>query len=89
MREVTVAVLIKDPDADRLIRELAGRCGESITDAVKTAVRERLNRVPPRRGRIDREKLARAYAYFDGLERQNEHLTNDEIIGYNAEGHFD
>jgi antitoxin VapB len=84
-----MAVLIRDPEADRLIRELAGRCGETITEAVRKAVEQRLARTPPRKGRVDRDKLAAAHAYFDALPRQNEHLTNNEIIGYNEEGHFD
>jgi len=44
-----MAVSIKDPDTDRLIRELASRTGESQVAAVKTAVMERL-------ARLDREQ---------------------------------
>jgi antitoxin VapB len=84
-----MAVLIKDPETDGLIRELAKRTGETITEAVKQAARQRLAQFPPKRGRIDREKLAEAQAYFDSLPRINEHLTDDEIVGYNDEGHFD
>lgn len=36
---------IKNPETNRLIRELAGATGESMTQAVTTAVRERLARV--------------------------------------------
>lgn len=36
---------IKDPATDHLVRELAATTGESITDAVAIAVRERLERV--------------------------------------------
>lgn len=84
-----MAVLIRDQEADRLIRELALRSGESITEAVRRAVQQRLDRMPPKRGRVDREKLAEAQAYFDRLPRQNEHLTDNEVLGYNDEGHFD
>ena len=83
-----MAVLIKDTEAESLIRELAAKTGESITDAVKTAVQQRLSRVPPRKGRIDRAKLAEALAYFDSLPRMNQHLSDDEIVGYNDEGNF-
>jgi len=41
-----MAILIKDREADQLIRTLAERTGESITDAVKQAVRDRLQTVP-------------------------------------------
>lgn len=35
---------IKDPETDELARRLADRTGESLTDAVKQALRERLQR---------------------------------------------
>lgn len=84
-----MAVLIRDPEADRLIRQLADRCNETITEAVRTAVRQRLASLPPKGGRVDRAKIAAAQAYFDGLPRANAHLTDDQIVGYNDDGHFD
>ena len=49
---------IKDPEADRLARNLAVLTGESLTDAVRAALRERLAREQRRRGkRLDRAKL--------------------------------
>jgi antitoxin VapB len=36
---------IKDPETHRLARELAVRTGESMTEAVRRALRERLDRV--------------------------------------------
>ena len=86
-----MAVIIKDRETDKLIRELAERTGESITESVKTAVRERLQKVPLSEDQIAARKrrLAELLAYFDSLPRTNEHLTDDEIIGYNEQGHFD
>lgn len=84
-----MAVLIRAKRVEEKIRDLAQRTGETLTEAVEKAVEQRLIRLPARRGRIDREKLAEAQAYFDSLPRMNEHLTDDEIIGYNDEGHFD
>jgi len=86
-----VAVLIKDEEADGLIRELVARTGETITDAVKQSVRERLTRVPRAEDDIAKRKrrIKEILAYYDALPRQKEHLTDDEIIGYNDEGHFD
>jgi antitoxin VapB len=54
-----MAVSIKDPDTDHLIRELARRTGETQVAAVKVAVMERLARLDGeqdrlRRGRRDR-----------------------------------
>ena len=86
-----MAVIIKDRETDTLIRELAERTGESITESVKTAVRERLQKVPLNEDQIAARKrrLAELLAYFDSLPHTNEHLTDDEIIGYNEQGHFD
>jgi antitoxin VapB len=83
-----VTILIKDAEADEMIRTLAQRTGESITDAVKQAVRERLARVPLNESEIAARKrrLAELFAYFDGLPTINEHLTDDEIIGYDENG---
>ena len=39
-----MALSIKDPEADRLARELATRTGETLTQAVVVALRERLAR---------------------------------------------
>ncbi len=83
-----MAILIKDQEADQLIRMLAERTGESITDAVKEAVRERLRHVPLNEEEIAARKrrLAELFAYFDSLPAINEHLTDDEIIGYDENG---
>ena len=86
-----MAVLIKDKETDRLIRELAKRSGQSITESVKMAVWERLQKIPLDENEIAarKRKLAELRAYFDSLPKANEHLTIDEIIGYNEHGHFD
>lgn len=86
-----MAVLIKDDEADHLIRQLAERTGETFTDAVKQSVRERLERVPMGESEKERRRrrIRELLAYFDSLPGQNEHLTDDEILGYNDEGHFD
>ncbi len=42
-----MAILIKDREADQMIRTLAERTGQSITNAVKQAVQERLRKLPP------------------------------------------
>jgi antitoxin VapB len=83
-----MAILIKDKEADEMIRALAARTGESITDAVKTAVRQRLESIPRSEQEIAERKrrLAELLAYFDSLPRINEDLTDDEIIGYDENG---
>lgn len=39
-----MAISIKDEETYRLARELAAATGESLTDAIRTALRERLER---------------------------------------------
>jgi antitoxin VapB len=93
-----VAILIMDQDVDQLIQTLVEQTGESITDAVKTAVRERLERISPK-------ELERAPLTEDEIYARKRRLadlidacaamptvddrTPDQIIGYNEFGHFD
>lgn len=83
-----MSILIKDEETDRLVRELAERTGESLTESVRQAVWERLQRVPLNETQIAarKRKLKELLAYFDSLPKINEHLTNDEIIGYDENG---
>jgi antitoxin VapB len=55
---------IKDAETDLLVRRLVGLTGERITDAVRIAVQDRLNRELRRRdrGEVDRiSQIVRAY----------------------------
>jgi antitoxin VapB len=85
-----MAILIKDQEADQLIRALAERTGESITNAVKQAVRERLQRVPLTKTEVtDRKrKLAGLLAKAKAMPTIDDRSA-DEILGYNKLGHFD
>jgi antitoxin VapB len=50
---------IKDPETHRLVRELAALTGETMTEAVRQAVRERLGRVGrPLHGSVAQRLLA-------------------------------
>jgi antitoxin VapB len=81
-------LFIKNAITESKIRKLAERTGESLTQAVERAVDERLARTEsaPAGGSVDRAKLAKVFAYFDSLPHINEHLTDDEIIGYDENG---
>jgi antitoxin VapB len=83
-----MGVIIKKTTAERKIRKLAKRTGETLTEAVERAVDERLARLPQtrKRGHVDRKKLAQILAYLDSLPAANEDLTDDEIIGYDQRG---
>lgn len=81
-----MALSIKTEEADRLARELAAETHESITEAVTTALRERLERVRAYRNpddylaRIDRF----VHEYNDRPHRDRR--SPDEIIGYDDTG---
>jgi antitoxin VapB len=81
-----MALNIKHPEADRLARELAQTTGESITEAVLTAIRERLQRET---GRGDaeavRNDIRRIQQRF-AAKRVADARTADEIIGYDEHG---
>jgi antitoxin VapB len=83
-----MGIFIKKPEAEAKIRELAALTGETLTDAIEKAVDDRLANIAPqpRKGRVDHKKLAEVLAYFDSLPKTNEHLTDDEIVGYDDSG---
>ena len=80
-----MALSIKNPEADQLARELAAETGESLTDAVLAALRERL----------DRERRGRRPGVGNRLRRLADDTKNmpvlderhpDEILGYDENG---
>ena len=81
-----MALSIKHDEADRLARALARATGETLTDAVVAALRERLDRV--RRPSRARQRLARLRA----IQRRvaalptRDRRSADEILGYDEHG---
>ena len=82
----TMALNIRNPEAEKLASELAKRTGETKTEAVTKALRDRLARV--RRERSGRrladelEEIAAHYASLPVLDNR----TADEILGYGEDG---
>jgi len=81
-----MALSLKDPEADRLAREVAARTGETLTHAVVVALRERLTRL---RGRARRRRLrdelreiAERCAQLPTLDDR----PSDEILGFDERG---
>lgn len=81
-----MALSIKHDEADRLARALARATGETLTDAVVTALRERLDRVrQPARAtqRLARLRaIQRRVAALPTLDRR----SASEILGYDEHG---
>jgi antitoxin VapB len=81
-----MALKITNPEAETLARALAEATGESLTDAVVNALRERLQREAARRCtgslRDDLRRIQRRYHDGPVLDGR----TADEIIGYGEHG---
>ena len=81
-----MALSIKNPEVERLARELAAKTNESITDAVLIALRERLARAQGDRERARRRErlleIGREAAKLPVLDTR----TEDEILGYDEYG---
>jgi antitoxin VapB len=76
---------IKDSETDRLARRLAQLTGESITETVKAALRDRLEHEQRRRGkRINRAKneVVAGIAALPVVDPR----SPDELIGYDDFG---
>jgi antitoxin VapB len=78
---------IKDPDADRLARALAQRTGETLTEAVIKALRERLERELHKDQSVeslieDVMEIGRHCAELPLLDPR----PSDEILGYDKSG---
>lgn len=81
-----MALNIKDPETDRLARELARETGESITVAARVAIEERLVRV---RRQHPAEDIDQKLAQIIERGRSRAMLDDrsaEEIIGYDEHG---
>jgi antitoxin VapB len=84
--EAEMAILIKDPETDRIVRELAARTGETITEAVRKAAQERAKSLPAlQRERVNRTQLAALLAEIQTYP-VSDNRTPDEIVGYDNSG---
>lgn len=83
---IFMAFSIKNEEADRLVRALAERTGEGITDVVLGALREELKRVSGRRSGLglsdDIARMQDRIAALPVLDNR----CDDEILGYNDAG---
>ncbi len=78
-----MALNVKNEEADRLARELASATGESITEAVLVALRERLERARSRDGVTARlTRLVEELSVYPVLDDRKA----DAILGYDRHG---
>ncbi len=81
-----MALNIKDPETDRLARQLADLTDENITDAVKAALRDRLERERRRRGKKIDWALLRQKQKEIGRFPIVDYRSPDELLGYDEAG---
>ncbi|MGH6992377.1 MAG: type II toxin-antitoxin system VapB family antitoxin [Caulobacteraceae bacterium] len=82
-----MALSLKDPETDRLARQVAALTGESLTEAVRRSLTERLRLERIRRGdpAIDRVAIDELLARFDALPVLDARSAED-IVGYDESG---
>jgi antitoxin VapB len=83
-----MALSIRDPETDRLARELAALTGETMTGAIRIALCERLGRErQQRQARGDREvqDILNIVEQFQALPVLDDRPA-DEILGYDENG---
>lgn len=82
-----MALSLKDAETDRLAREVAKITGESLTDAVRKGLAERIERERRKRGRSKSlaERLDEIALHCASLP-DHDTRTADEIIGYDEYG---
>jgi len=81
-----VALSIKDDQTDYLAREVARRTGETLTEAIRTALTERLQRLSGRRRAPSvKERLYEILHRIDALPNLDDR-SEDEILGYDENG---
>jgi antitoxin VapB len=87
-----MALNVKNVETERLARELARRRGQGITEVLTDVLRRELER-ERRKVRIDsKEEFHRRIQEIVDEVKQLPVLddrSDDEIIGYNEQGHFD
>jgi antitoxin VapB len=81
----SMALSIKSDEADQLARELAAETGETLTEAVVIALRERLDREHARHAASMSTRLARLAADVAALPVADSRAP-EEIIGYDDAG---
>ena len=82
-----MALSLKDPETDRLARQVASLTGETLTEAVRTSLAERLRREQLKHGRPGNlaDELEAIVRRGDALPVLDDRSA-EEIIGYDENG---
>lgn len=82
-----MALSLKDKETDSLARQVASLTGETLTEAIRTSLRERLRHEQLKRGEGPElakalEEIAKRCAALPALDDR----SVDEILGYDENG---
>ena len=81
-----MALSIKNPEVEQIARDLAKQTGETLTEVILEALRERFRRVTGRGHPIkladQLDEISQRCSALPVLDTRNE----DEILGYNQHG---
>lgn len=79
-------ISIKNPEAEKLVRDIAQQTGESLTDCIINALRERNDKLTRKRNRESLEEDLLEIA--DRVSRMpvRDNRSRDEILGYDEHG---
>ncbi len=80
-----MAISIKDPETDRLARALAAATGESLTEAIRRALQDRLEREAQRSRRgigVEVRRIQERLARLPVIDPR----SPEEIAGYDEHG---
>lgn len=83
-----MALNIRDPEVHELARQVAAATGETLTDAVKNSLRQRLQRTKV----VDEAERQRRLEAIEAAVRRFQAMptvdtrTDDEILGYDENG---
>lgn len=82
-----MALSLKDEETDRLARELAGLTGETPTEAIRSALAERLTRERLRRGEVPNlaDRLMEIGRHC-AAPPDRDPRSPDDIVGYDDTG---
>ena len=81
-----MALSIKDSETERLARQVAKETDESLTEAIRRSLRERLQRLRRKNHvHLTREKLNDIFRRIDAMPNLDDR-TEDEILGYDEHG---
>lgn len=81
-----MALNIKNPETHHLARELAERTGESLTEAVTVAIRERLASLRDERAVDAKAAAVREIQSFVASLPDRDTRSPEEILGYDERG---